>query len=393
MSLLEMINLSIVIAIGLCLIVRPSLISQWLKPTAVFLIVLACVQMVMSGYSWRYLSAYGLIVLITLWAFAVKLLNGNIVPRRILQGVLIIVLPMVLLPWAVFAPVPRLPLPIGSHQLGTRIFRWGDTNRHEEFSNDRLEHRNVIVQAWYPTEPKTKGRPAVYLDGLAKRPAKLGAIPTQIIDRYDQINTHAIREAPLSRAEDRWPVVLFLPGNGASRSFYTSLITHIASLGYVVLAIDHPYDAMITQLANGTVVTDIEQSLPPDFDRLQFMAHRTQTRIADVKFVLDELIKRARAAPFFSQLDVDRIVIAGHSLGGASGAMAMAFDPRIKAAVNIDGTTYGELPEIKSPRRFMLIESKKDGSDRFMRYEQGNQKLFHHFLGGVRYELPEADHF
>jgi predicted dienelactone hydrolase len=251
----------------------------------------------------------------------------------------------------------------------------------------------VVVQAWYPTVPKIKGLPATYLDGLAKRPDKLGAIPTQIIDRYDQIDTHAIREAPLSTAEDRWPVVLFLPGNGASRSFYTSLITHIASLGYVVLAIDHPYDAMITQLANGTVVTDIEQSLPPDFDRLQFMAHRTQTRIADVKFVLDELIKRASAAPFFSQLDVDRIVIAGHSLGGASGAMAMAFDPRIKAAVNIDGTTYGELPEIKSPRPFMLIESKKDGSDRFLRYEQGNQKLFHHFLGGVRYELPEADHF
>jgi energy-coupling factor transporter transmembrane protein EcfT len=135
MTLLEMINLSIIIAIGLCLIVRPSLISQWLKPTAVFLIVLACVQMVMSGYSWRYLSAYGLIFLITLWAFAVKLLNGNIVPRRILQGVLIIVLPMVLLPWAVFAPVPPITFthrvtpirntdfPVGRYQPPRRIFQ------------------------------------------------------------------------------------------------------------------------------------------------------------------------------------------------------------------------------------------------------------------------------
>jgi hypothetical protein len=40
-----------------------------------------------------------------------------------------------------------------------------------------------------------------------------------------------------------------------------------------------------------------------------------------------------------------------------------------------------------------LIESKKDGSDRFLRYEQGNQKLFQHFAGGFRYELPEADHY
>jgi hypothetical protein len=73
--------------------------------------------------------------------------------------------------------------------------------------------------------------------------------------------------------------------------------------------------------------------------------------------------------------------------------MAMVFDPRIKAAVNIDGTTYGELPETRSPHPFLLIESRKDGSDRLLRYEQGNQKLFQRFGGGARYELSEADHY
>jgi predicted dienelactone hydrolase len=387
MSALEILNLSITVAIALCLIVRPSPINRALKPLVAILIVLSSLQLLISGYSWRYLPGYGLILLIALWALAGRSINSSIVSKRILQGALVVSVPIALLSWSIFLAVPHLPHPMGPHRLGTKIFRWVDADRQEEITPDTLDRRNVIVQAWYPTAPETKGSHAAYLDGLDKLPAKVGIVPRAIFDRYNQIDTQATSDGPISSAEIRWPVVLFLTGNAASRAFYTSLITHIASLGYVVLAIDHPYEAMVAQLADGSVVTNVERYVP------NFMALRTQTRIADVKFVVDKLIERTSSDNFFSHLDVDRIVIAGHSLGGASGAMAMAFDPRIKAAVNIDGTTYGKLPKTKSPRPFLLIESPKDGSDRFVRYETGNQKLFEHFGGGLRYELSDADHY
>jgi predicted dienelactone hydrolase len=392
MSALEILNLFITVATASCLIVRPALINRVSKPIVAILVSLSCLQLLISGYSWRYLPGYILIFLVALWALAGHNIN-KVVVKRILQFTLVVSLPFVLLPWSIFLAVPHLPQPMGPHRLGTKIFRWVDLSRDEEITPDTLDRRNVIVQVWYPTEPEANGSYAAYLDGLGKLPDNVDVIPSAMFDRYDQINTHAVVDAPISTTEARWPVVLFLTGNGASRSFYTSLITHIASLGYVVLAIDHPYDATIAQLADGSVVTNVEQYLPQGADRLKFITLRAKTRIADVKFVVDELVGRLRSDNFFSHLDVDRIVIAGHSLGGASGAMAMAFDPRIKAAVNIDGTTYGELPETRSPRPFLLIESKKDTSDRFLRYEQGNQKLFQHFAGGSRYELSEADHY
>ncbi len=269
----------------------------------------------------------------------------------------------------------------------------GRSNSSEEITADTLDRRNVVVQAWYPATPQAKSNSASYLDGLGMLPSEVGMIPSVLFDRYDRIDTHAMLDAPISTDQSRWPVVVFLTGNASSRSFYTSLITHLASTGYVVLAIDHPYDALITQLADGSLVTNVERNLPGENNLLKFMALRVQTRIADVQFVIDQLNGSATADPLLSHLDLNRIVVAGHSLGGATGAMAMAVDARIKAAVNIDGTTYGELPESPSPHPFLLIESKKDNSDRFLRYEQGNELLFQHFGGGHRYELTDADHY
>lgn len=376
-----------------CLIVRPSLINNALKPMIISMIGLSCLQLLDSGYSWRYVPGYGLLLLLTLWALAREKVTTSIVVRRLLQVALVMALPVALLPWSVFRPVPVLPQPMGPYHLGTKIFRWVDVNREEAATDDTHDRRNVIVQVWYPANAGATGEHTPYLDGVGMLPDNVGGIPSALFDRYDQVATHAVLNAPLSTAQTQWPVIIFLPGNAASRSFYTSLITHMASSGYIVLAIDHPYDALITQLADGSLVTNIERNIPGESNLLKFMALRAQTRIADVSFVLDELFKRATSDNFFAHFDRDRVVIAGHSLGGATGAMAMAVDPRIKAAVNVDGTPYGALPETSDPRPFLLIESKKDTSDRFRRYEEGNQKLFQHFGGGLRYELPHADHY
>ena len=124
------------------------------------------------------------------------------------------------------------------------------------------------------------------------------------------------------------------------------------------------------------------------------MKNRLDIRVADVQFVLNQ-VENQQSFPttLFSLLDLDRIGIAGHSLGGATGAAAMAHDSRIKAAVNIDGTLYGGLPKSRGYRPFLLVESNKGEIGRFARYEAGNQLLFRQFGGGYRYELAEADHY
>lgn len=381
------------IALALCIIIIPKRVNAILKPLIALTIILAIAQFLINGYYWQFLPTYWLILFLVVSVFFLKRIN-NKTQKRLLPIALAFFILASIVPWSIFLLIPKLTEPQGSYKVGTRIFRWVDFTRAEEITSDPNDRRNVVVQAWYPTVLEAKGAHSNYLDGMGNLPEKVGVIPSFIFDHYNQIETYGALHAPISKAQTQWPVVLFLTGNGAARAFYTSLATGLASYGYVVLTIDHPYEAMVTQLADGTVVTPIEIFLKDEPDLTKFMKRRLDLRIADTQFVINQL-DNPKAFPnnFLSSLDQNRIVIAGHSLGGACAAVAMALDSRIKAAANIDGTLYGELPKPNGKRPFLLLESNKSEIDRFLRYENGNRKFFKQFEGGSRYEMIEADHY
>lgn len=393
MKIINIVFLLGTVTIASCLTIIPEHINGRLKPLVVFAIMLAILQLLVEGYYWQYLPTYVLIVLLIFMALFLKNTKSS-TQKRLLQIALVFLMLFSIVPWTIFLPIPKLTEPQGHYAVGTRIFRWVDGERAEPITADPNDKRNVVVQAWYPTAQEAKGIHSSYVDGLDNLPEKIGIIPGFIFDHYDQIETYGVLNAPISKEQIQWPVILFLTGNNAARAFYTSLATGLASYGYVVLMIDHPYEAMITQLADGKIATTIEVHPDDNADLTKFMKGRLDTRIADVQFVINQLSNpKNSSGNFLSSLDQNRIVIAGHSLGGASAAAAMAFDSRIKAAANVDGTLYGELPEPNGPRPFLLLESKKDGSDRFQRYENGNRMFFRQFEGGYRYEIIEADHY
>lgn len=353
------------------------------------LALLLIIQFLWKGFYWQYIPAYLHICLLTI------MLNVTKASHRKLQNIgLGVSLVVALMPWMLFLPVPILTKPSGKYAVGTQVFRWVDPSRAEEITKDPFDKRNVIVQAWYPAQKAVNGIHSLYLDGLPTLPAMVSVLPSFLMDHYDHIDTYAVANASPAKAQEKRPVVLFLPGYGAARAFYTSLAVGLASQGYVVLCLDHPYESAITQLANGKLATTIENFKPGAPDRLGFMKDRLDIRVADVQFVINQLEnKNSSTNNFVTSLDLNRIGIAGHSLGGATGAAAMAHDSRIKAAVNIDGTLYGGLPRSTAYRPFLLIESNKDETGNFERYEAGNQLLFKQFRGGYRYELGDADHY
>lgn len=352
------------------------------------LILLLLIQFFWKGFYWQYMPAYWQLG----WLLILFYVNSTVHRKlqRISLGVFLVV---ALLPWAIFLPVLSLTQPLGKYAVGTQVFRWVDSARVEQITQDPIDKRNVIVQAWYPAQGEVKGNHSLYLDGWPDFPPKVSVLPSFLLDHCDQIDTYAVVNATPAKARGKWPVVLFLPGYGAARAFYTSLAVGLASHGYVVFCLDHPYEAAITGLANGKLATTIENVQPGAADRLGFMKNRLDIRVADVQFVLNQLEIKQASTTFFTSLDLNRIGIAGHSFGGATGGAAMAYDSRLKAAVNIDGTLYGGLPKSRGYRPFLLIESNKAEPDRFARYEAGNQLLFKQFGGGYRYELTDADHY
>jgi predicted dienelactone hydrolase len=391
MKIIDIVFLVAIVIVASYLMIKPKqVINRVLKAFVVFIILLAPLPFLIEGYYWQYVPSYLLLLILTLRIFVFK----NIKYRILFQFVLVFFIVASIAPWAIFNPIPKLTTPQGKYSVGTRIFRWVDSGRAETITTEPNDKRNVIVQAWYPAEENAKGIHSEYIDGMDNLPDKIGILPRWIFTHYDQIDTHGILNAPILKAKEKWPVVIFLTGNVSSRAFYTSLVTGLASRGYAVLIMDHPYEAMVTQLADGSVVTTIENYSSNEPNLLKFMERRLDLRIEDVGFVLGQLASaEGHGDEFLTSLDQNRIVIAGHSLGGVTAAVAMTRDPRIKAAVNIDGTLYGQLPESKTVRPFLLVESKKNDSIRFQRYESGSQQLFTHFGGGYRYEISEADHY
>jgi len=389
MNSLDSLILVILVLTTVYTIVSSNRAKGVLTSSISLLVLLLVIQFFWIGFCWQYIPAYWQIGLLIIIVYL------NSVSYRRLQHISLgLLLLVALMPWTIFLPVPTLAEPSGKYAVGSQVFRWIDSARIEQITNDPFDKRNVIVQAWYPAQGDVKGSHSFYLDGLPHLPPKVGPIPSFLLDHYDQIDTYAVVNATPLKAPRKWPVVLFLPGYGAARAFYTSLAVGLASHGYVVFCLDHPYEAAITQLANGKLATTIENFQPDDPDRLGFMKNRLDIRVADVQFVLNQLEKKnSSPTTFFTSLDLNRIGITGHSLGGATAGAAMAHDSRLKAAVNIDGTLYGGLPKSRGYRPFLVVESNKGGKGRFARYEAGNQLLFKQFGGGYRYELEDADHY
>jgi predicted dienelactone hydrolase len=62
-------------------------------------------------------------------------------------------------------------------------------------------------------------------------------------------------------------------------------------------------------------------------------------RAADVSFVLGELTGAHPAWPGAGLIDPSRMAMAGHSAGGAAAVAAMLADSRIRAGIDMDGST------------------------------------------------------
>src|ERR671939_573879 len=89
-----------------------------------------------------------------------------------------------------FAGVPRLPRPAGPHLVGSQVLRWTDPRRAEVLTADPQDRREVVAQAWYPTDLR-QGQRVPYFEAQARLPAMLDIYPSWFFNDFRQIDTHA----------------------------------------------------------------------------------------------------------------------------------------------------------------------------------------------------------
>jgi hypothetical protein len=82
--------------------------------------------------------------------------------------------------------------------------------------------------------------------------------------------------------------------------------------------------------------------------------------VGDIRFVLDEMTRlNAEDALLAGTMDLSRVGVFGHSFGGGAAAEVLYQDERFAAAINLDGTLFGEVAHNGVARPFMLMLSER----------------------------------
>lgn len=272
-----------------------------------------------------------------------------------------------------FAPAVtglRLPGPTGHYPVGTRELHLVDRDRTDPWTG---KPRELMVSVSYPaardgrvTEQFPAGVDAFY-DRLA--PAPDGT--------FTGIRTHS--RAGATPLPGRRPVILYSPGGNHSRFFGTTLVEDLVSRGYVVVSVDH------------TPVSPVR--FP---DRLELPTSGVDSgevmreRVRDIGFVLDELAA-------FPSLDLSRVGMFGHSMGGFTAAETMLTDRRVDAGVNLDGSmspAAGQAAEQGVTRPFLLMGGGLSNGVPHNHAHSEDWKSFWSASTGWQRDvyLPEAEH-
>ncbi|MEU4297638.1 alpha/beta hydrolase family protein [Kitasatospora aureofaciens] len=266
-----------------------------------------------------------------------------------------------------------LPQPTGPYPIGTTSLHLTDAGREDPWHPGH--ERELMISFWYPTARPAAGQErARYMApsagehfGSDTGAGKLNYGLQPGSTDWSGILTHARQDAPARPGGSR-PVVLYSPGLGDPRSWGTALVEDLASRGYVVVTIDHTYDASEVAFPGGDLATSVFPAMmgQPGLDIGAVLRKSMATRVDDTRFVLDELagLRRFSGLPtgLAASLDLHRIGMVGHSAGGFTALQTMHDDPRIAAGINMDGQMHFPGPDGQTG--VFLPSVAQDGLDR-----------------------------
>lgn len=312
------------------------------------------------------------------------------------------------------------PALTGPYVVGVVDLVLTDTSRRELFGPQPGGQRELGLIIWYPAARPEGRRSPIWRkpDVILPAYAKAMGYPPAVADAFRNQQSHAFEDAPVARGQ-QFPVVIFSHGYAQGFAAQNSaLCEELASHGYVVVSIGHTYEGFITLLKDGRAASGDTSQTKAFLDELRVPQAPIQTPTAkssdstddarfarqiatgpivdrsldiwikDTRFVVDQLPMLDQAgAPvqLVRAMDRNKLAFTGMSFGGAVAALACAEDDRCKAAVNLDGTQFGQFNgPLSKPVLFMTR-----GDDR-----DDNYGVFRQAKGPAAYVVvPASAHF
>lgn len=265
------------------------------------------------------------------------------------------------------------PQPSGLYPVGICEFELIDSTRPASFAEISTRSRAIKVMAWYPAASIATHRPRPYLDALeasgrAESAMKMMPNAAARLAMLGAIETRSYVDAPI--VAGRFPLLVYCHGFASYIQQNTLLMEHLASHGYVVLALGHPNESSGYFLTDGTAIdmspamidaiagidemnelsaarhgADLATRRATTRVLMQLLrqtlfGHLAQVQADDNIFVIDRFSEGdvpTKAADLAAAVDLGRLGYLGMSYGGHVAALSCMKDPRAKAGVNLDG--------------------------------------------------------
>jgi dienelactone hydrolase len=264
-----------------------------------------------------------------------------------------------------------LPTPTGPFAVGRTTYVWSDPAHLDRTAPQPGTKRELLAWIWFPAAPRQQSQtfddylPAPWRTALERQS---GALLTNFLTRdLSRVRAHSIRDAELSPQNRSYPLVLMRAGLAALTTDYTTLVEDLASHGYVVVGFDAPYRSFVAVFPDGRVIARAPQNKADlvSGPRQEQLANKlAQAWSADMGFALDQLERLNASDPsgrFLGRLDLQRVGVFGHSLGGATALQFCHDDSRCKAGIDVDGAPLGCVVANGVTQPFMFLLSNHKG--------------------------------
>lgn len=195
-------------------------------------------------------------------------------------GIIVLIF-VVTLPSIIFPQYVTIK-PTGKYQVATIKYTYADTKRIETYINTG-ENRKLNVEMWYP-----------------------------------------------QNAQGKYPLIVFSHGAFGVKTSNETLFNELASHGYVVCSIDHTYQSLYTIGNDGRMIwgdkgfmkelrsDNVHSNKQQSYEHYQkWMKIRTD----DTNFVVDHILGQSKSNTsdkLYKLIDITKIGVFGHSLGGSS---------------------------------------------------------------------------
>ena len=365
-----------------------------------YLAVAACLatalQLLLAGYRWQMLPAYGMAGAILFASFVPLADTQRSAAWRLLVRSLAVIglLPValsLLLTWSF--PQFTLPAPTGGYGIGSDEYVAVDHSRVETYG-DGGGPRELMIRVWYPASAGKSSSPPVsyfrYPEIRSRAVTDSNPLPPFTFLHLGDIPTHTYwRAAP---ADGAFPVIVYTPGLGGGwAAMNTILVEDLVSRGYVVVGIDHTHLGSAAIFPDGRVIGFDEETRsmmnqPPSeaarsvmqemmaaeswqgqlegFKRLMalmpergvaLVRQALKVQQEDQAFVIRHLASLRDAHDWTSTLDLERVGVMGISLGGVATHATCANTALCRAGVSLDGFDLAQLDYPLLPVPFLFL--------------------------------------